>query len=148
MALVVAPSGPSIKPPISRLRASFYISFLFLSLLLHTAQRRLASLQPQQAGGTLTWLICRRSSDAAGKSGGECDAGGKSVTRGRCGWGLGALVVPYLLLGPWLQESGWLAGWRGQALALAGAHNQEVMGHPLFCSQRVYLVVNVNICWP
>ena len=35
--------------------------------------------------------------------------------------GLAMLVVPYLVLGPWLQRHGVLAGWRGQAVASAGA---------------------------
>ena len=33
---------------------------------------------------------------------------------------LAMLVVPYLVLGPWLQRHGVLAGWRGQAVATAG----------------------------
>ena len=34
--------------------------------------------------------------------------------------GLALLVVPYLLLGPWLQRHGVLAGWRGRGVATVG----------------------------
>ena len=42
------------------------------------------------------------------------------VARKRNKNGLAMLVVPYLVLGPWLQRHGVLAGWRGQAIASAG----------------------------
>ena len=62
-----------------------------------------------------THLLARRMKHTA-----HPEDGSLRAARKRHKNGLAMLVVPYLVLGPWLQRHGVLAGWRGQAVATAG----------------------------
>ena len=75
---------------------------------LHRLRRRLQLTHMQ-------CFACLRRTDSA--AGGD---GPMRAARRRHKNGLALLVVPYLVLGPWLQRHGVLAGWRGQAVASAG----------------------------
>ena len=57
------------------------------------------------------------------------DAKAERAAKRRHRNGLAMLVVPYLVLGPWLQRHGVLAGWRGQAVASAGTFSSFQTSH-------------------